>query len=139
MFLLGELPNYENIGKRKKLSSYLALCILIKHKFLLFFTFPIIISYFWTSSLDYFHPFLFPNYSNVLGVFLLCIPFFLSYTFSLISSVSAKPDCSFYSHTSTWSFHFNFFKGHTFQKLNYCALEPGFLFLFLCNIVYFWS
>lgn len=50
-------------------------------------------------------------------------------------------DCSFYSPYNHFELlaHFIFLKGHAFQKSDYCAFKPGFLFLFICNkdTVYF--
>jgi len=138
-----ESPNYLNIAK--KISYYIILCILTKYNFLLFFSFSIIISYFWPHFLDFVYLFLFPRAQH-LSFLPPLYPFLFTTHLVIVSFLLLQQsliDCSFYSpyNHSELLAHFIFLKGHAFQKSDYCALKPGFLFLFIHNkaIVYFWS
>lgn len=116
--------------------------ILIKYHFLLFFCSPITISYFWPHFLDCVHLFLFPSAQHLI-FFPSLYSFLFTTHFVIVSFLLLQQsliDCSFYSpynHLELLA-HFVFLKGHAFRKSGYCALKPGFLFLFICNIVYFW-
>lgn len=112
-----------------------------QYHFLLFFSSQIIISYFWPHFLDSVYLFLFPSAQH-LSFFpslysLLFTTHFVTVSFLLLQQ--SLIDCSFYSpyNHSELLADFIFLKGHAFQKSDCCALKPGFLFLFICNIVYF--
>lgn len=126
---------------------YTVLCILIKYNFLLFFFFFLLFSNHHFLLLATFFrlcsSFPVPKCSTPqFFSFLVCILFtthFVIVSFLLLQQ--SLIDCSFYrpyNHLQLLA-HFIFLKGHAFQNLDYCALKPGFLFLFICNkgIVYF--
>lgn len=125
------------------MSYYIILCVPIKYHFFLFFSSPIIISYFWSHFSDCVHLFLWPSTQH-LSFFLSLYSFLFTTHFVIVSFLLLQQsliECSFYSpynHLELLA-DFIFLKGHAFQKSDYCALKPGFPFLFICNkdIVYF--